>query len=142
MEEKRTEVQVLEARVVDLTEELANLEELQDILPKTEVERKKLLGRIPVEVEQDQLLLDIARLTAAHAVDFSSLTFGLGGVTEEGVKRITINASFSGIEKNLENFVRALEQNERQILVKSVGVQQEASGMTRFNLNLEAYYQG
>lgn len=141
VQEKQAEKQVLATQVFDLTEELAELEKLQEDLPESEVARKKILGKIPAELEQDQLVLDLSRLATEHVVDFSALSFGLGGTTEEGLQRVTVNGSFSGSYDNLVKFVEAIEENEREIMVKSVGVQLSETGTARFNLNMEAYYQ-
>lgn len=128
----------LKAEVVTLEAAKKELEGL------TEVRKAELFGAIPLKLAQDQLLTDLNRLGKDHNMSLQNVSFGLGEAVS-GLKKVTMNANFIGIYADLVEFLKALEENPRKMVVRSISVQvskgEKSPASVNFSLQVEAFYQ-
>ncbi|MEK7524043.1 MAG: hypothetical protein AAB588_03340 [Patescibacteria group bacterium] len=123
-----------------LSQELAGLQEKRSQLTAqgtlTEVEQKELDRKIPLALEQDQIVLDIEKMSKSADVSFNALTFNLDQNTL--LPTVTISASFQGTSTNIMRFLKALEVNPRKFVIRDAGVTRTESveGLDIVNLNV------
>ncbi len=117
-----------------------------DLNVSTEVQRSEVSKSIPLGLKQDELIKDVIEISEVNDIILNSLSFGKGGLNEDGVGSVRINASFEGTYTDLVSFLESIEQNSRFLKVSSINVQLnklEISDSTRatFYLAMEAFYQ-
>ncbi len=117
-----------------------------DLNVSTEVQRSEVSKSIPLGLKQDELIKDVIEISEVNDIILNSLSFGKGGLNEDGVGSVRINASFEGNYTDLVSFLESIEQNSRFLKVSSINVQLnklEISDSTRatFSLAMEAFYQ-
>lgn len=133
---------------IALIQKLTQLKELQQSLNlSSEISKETTLASIPEKLQQDQLILDLAAIALKNGVILYGVNFGV--VTSEVVgeiAKITVNANLSGSETALVDFLRGVEANTRELVVKSITVQLSESlsdeARVNFTVSMEAYYQG
>ncbi len=137
---KQSELSVIQA-------ELSEFKKAEnDLNVSTEVQRSEVSKSIPLGVKQDELIKDVIEISEVNDIILNSLSFGKGGLNEDGVGSVRINASFEGNYTDLVSFLESIEQNSRFLKVSSINVQLnklEISDSTRatFSLAMEAFYQ-
>ncbi len=117
-----------------------------DLNVSTEVQRSEVSKSIPLGLKQDELIKDVIEISEVNDIILNSLSFGKGGLNEDGVGSVRINASFEGNYTDLVSFLESIEQNSRFLKVSSINVQLnklEISDSTRatFSLAMEDFYQ-
>lgn len=112
----------------------------------TEVQRRESLKAVPVNIDQDEVIRSLLQIASKNGILLHSISFAKGGTDREGIGSLRISSSFEGNYKDLTDFLKSLEVNERIFKVDSINVQiskldlvdiQRAS----FSLNIETYYQ-
>lgn len=149
-------------QLTELEEEYKRLKNIAENLPEGEVEQRKLLYAIPATLNQDLLIKNIKKIAEKNEIFFSSISFSIGKDSDlgESISTVRISATFRGSYDDLVNFLEAVEENRREIVVKSINVQIEEAEETEeiartekveetekelyasFSLNMEAYFQG
>lgn len=124
---------------------IAELQRVQDSLSSvTDVEKMQLLSSVPLQMQQDQLLLDLNRLALSHNMTLQNVSFSPQSAAT-GVKTVSMNANFVGTYASLTDFLKALEENSRKVVVKTLSVQvgtsEKGAETVNFSLQLEAFYQ-
>lgn len=109
----------------------------------TEVDVKTLEQAIPSKMKQDELILDLSRITQKAEISFNALSFTLD--QKDSLPAITVSAGFVGTPDNLMKFLKMLETSQRKIIVKSASVSRgEKVGDQQFanmTLSLQTFYQ-
>lgn len=148
----RDDVGSLETNLLDMQSELSSLEAelaelviLEEELPVAEAERERILGSVPVGLNQDALVQDLDEIGDSANVDLNSMTFSKQNIEGATADVIAIVCNFSGDYEDLGRLLEELENNDRLFKVISIGVQlgeitDEGQEMT-FSVSLEAYYQ-
>lgn len=140
----------LEAKQSELSATKTQLEEFQkaenELNVSTEVQRSEVSKSIPLGLNQDELIKDVIEISEVNDITLNSLSFGKGGLNEDGVGSVRINASFEGNYTDLVSFLESIEENSRFLKVNSINVQLgklEVSDSVRatFSLAMEAFYQ-
>lgn len=136
----------LKKTIKSLQENIKTLEEKAELTSEgglTEVEQKELDIAIPKAVDQDQIILDINKITQANDVSFNALTFSL--IENAPIPTVSISAGFQGTADNIIRFLKMLETNPRKLVVKDAGVSRletvEGLDLVNLNLSLHAFYQ-
>lgn len=137
----------LKAQEATLTESLATLdaqyEELAALskeVSQSETTKLKLLSAVPVDYNQDALILELTELASQTGFQLNSLSFSLGQSELYG-KTISVATSVKGSYEQLIDFLQKLEGADRLMRVTSLSVQRLSSTDVGFNLSVEAYYQ-
>lgn len=153
---------VEKAKLVEHQKQLKELQDIQKTLGKTAESQegvKQLLAVVPQNIDQSGLIEDFHKIAESQNIIYSTLSFGKQRSAAEGVSVVTVNASFEGDYDDLRSFLKALEVNNRKLIVKNLGVQigdtveveienpetQETELVKKQNavfvLTIEAYYQ-
>lgn len=157
-------------QLAELEEEYKKLKKIAENLPTEKVAQRKLLYAIPETLNQDLLIKSIKKIAEKNEIFFSSISFSIAKDSNlgEGISAVRISATFKGSYDDLINFLEAIEESRREIVVKSINVQIEEPEKTEevleeteaievleetektkeeelyasFSLNMEAYFQG
>lgn len=143
----RAEREVLLTEATALSQELAAVTQNSndssastDVL--SEVESKELAQAVPLNVAQDNLILDINRIAKTADVTFNALTFSVNKSAK--IPTILISAGFQGAYQNLTRFLKLIETNPRKMIIKNAAISrsQTDAGFELVNLNLtmESYF--
>lgn len=130
-----------------LSARLAQLEEAGKKLElDSDVKTQKVVNAIPEKLEQDNLILNMVDIAKKNDIEFRSISFSVvEGSEGDTVKKVGISASFEGNYGDLVNFLKAIEQNGRKIVVENISVQlagEPVQGVERVNfaLSMAAFY--
>lgn len=128
-----------------LQSEVDRLRAAEAKLPLADTERQKLLLAVPVDLDQDQLILDLKRIGEGAKVSLNAISFSLQP-ERYGAQTVSLVANFTGRYEELMALLLALETNSRLFRVNSIGVQLSDGGdggapLMNFSVTLEAYYQ-
>lgn len=134
MRKKTEEVATLESR-------LAELSLLEQELPQSDEERKRLLIAFPDTLNEDQIVQYFDTLGRRYSVTFGTLNFESGNELAPGISTLLISGSFEGEYVNLIKFLGAVEQSRRRIVVTSINAEVADAKASSFYLKMEAYYQ-
>lgn len=149
--EKESQLTALQTEEQTLSASLAQLEEAGKQLElDSEIKAQKVANSIPEKLEQDNLLLEMVAIAKKNDIIFNSINFSANesdANQNEGllVKKVGISASFEGNYGDLVNFLKAVEQNGRKIVVENINVQlvgEPIAGIERvhFSLSMSAFY--
>jgi Tfp pilus assembly protein PilO len=141
--------QTLDSKKAELTKVEQDLEKVKgaqtSVAAETEVAQTRVLSAIPVSLEQDKLITQINNIARKNLVSINSISFSAAqSDSEETIKKASVSVSLTAEKKDLINFLKALENNPRKLLVKSITVQfGEIDGINRinFNISMDTYYQ-
>ena len=133
-----------EATLAQLEGEVARLQSLEANLPVAESERERILGAVPIGLNQDQLVSDLDDIAGDVGVSLNAMSFSLATQGKESV--VSMVANFHGEYADLITLLKALENNDRLFQVNSVSVQfseddESDDQLMNFSVTLEAYYQ-
>lgn len=136
---KNLQIEQSKAKVAEMTKAEKELD------LSSEVKKTELLKSVPSDVNQDQIIRDLIDVAKVHDIKLTSIGFGKGATSKEGVGSLRINASFEGNYNDLVSFLQSLEQNARVLIVDSVSVQlgkTDLLDVTRatFSLSMQAFY--
>lgn len=144
------ELGALKAKLETASQELLLFKGEIDTLPAaaaaklSEVEQKTLLQEIPEALNQDELILDLNKMSKASDVAFNSLTFTVQ--ENEKIPSVNISAGFFGTAANIIRFMKMVEVNPRKLVVKDAGISRSENegGIELMNLNatIQAFYRG
>jgi Tfp pilus assembly protein PilO len=136
---KSEEIETMQERIA-LFSKTAEENELTDI-KKLEINTK-----IPVGMNQDEVLTDLYDVAKDNDIELNSVSFGKGVSGKEGIGSLRVNASFEGNYQDLIRFLTGIEENSRYFKVSSINVQISALDITSikratFSLSFDTYYQ-
>ena len=123
-----------------LQSEYDELKALSDEVAKSAAKKEALLAAVPVGPAQDDLILDLTKLTAELGYDVNAINFAMQADPNLG-NTISITANFVGSYDDLIGFLQKLENASRLFSVSSISVQKTSTTDVVFNLNIKAYYQ-
>ena len=108
----------------------------------SEVEAKELASAIPVDFDQDGLILDINHIAKSADVTFNALTFSVNKTA--AIPSVTISAGFQGAYQNLTRFLKLIETNPRKMIIKNASISRSTSEagfeLVNLNLTMESYF--
>lgn len=136
----------LNSKILQSQNNLSMLEEQKDELDlTTDTAMFSLKNAIPLEMQQDMVIRDLISVSDANKISLNSISFGKGGVGEEGVAVLRVVAGFEGGFTDLIRFLEGLESNKRKFTVNSVSVQLASltvGGIRKanFSLAMETYF--
>lgn len=133
VEERSNQLQILQS-------EFDVLNVLADEISLSSAKKETLLKAVPVGHKQDELLLELSKLTKEYNFSVNAINFAQSMDVNLG-KVMTITSNFEGSYADLISFLQKLENAERLFQVRSISVQLTSSTDVVFNLNIEAYYQ-
>ncbi|HCW32785.1 MAG: hypothetical protein UT55_C0068G0011 [Candidatus Peregrinibacteria bacterium GW2011_GWE2_39_6] len=133
--------------LTQINTQVASLVDLEANLPVSEVERQRILAKVPIALNQDQLVKDISAIANSVGISLNSVTFALSpSEQKEQANVVNMVANFAGDYNNLIALLEAIERNNRLLKVSSIGVQlgetsDEGKQQMNFSVSLESYYQ-
>ncbi|MBT3349476.1 hypothetical protein HN954_05090 [bacterium] len=139
----QTDQQLLVAKKEKKVEEFRKLQLL--MTPATQATVAKSPERqIPPTAEQESLIRDLYRIIRGLGFEFDGLNFSKS--YNEKVQSPQINASFSikGTRSQVQNFLRAVEENERFLGLENLGQLKNTepnSGVIQLSVSLYSFYQ-
>lgn len=131
-----------QTEIMDLTDRVAELEAIQEELGASGVTEEKLVLQVPEGLHQEELLTDLTDLASEAGIELNGVSFSTVEGDESSV--VNMSASFDGDYEDLIGFLEAVEDNMREIRVKTISVQLTEEGSVAhasFGLTMEAYYQ-
>ena len=138
-------VQAKEAELNEVETEYNDLEALSEEAEITEKGIQDFLNKIPADLEQDILIKNIYEIAEDNDIILNAISFGVSENPLTQVNSVSMSASFIGDYNDLVKFLEGLEENSREIHVKTINVQvlDEKDNIQRinFNLTLESFYQ-
>lgn len=142
----KTEIFNLQQQKEELLKQNLDLQDLQKSLESSsEISKQTTLDAIPERFEQNKLLDDLTNLAQKANVTLNGVSFSLAGNSQDKIKKATVSVNVTSSDNALIEFLRAVENNTRKLVVKSITVQTgktDAGAMrVNFNLNMETYYQ-
>jgi Tfp pilus assembly protein PilO len=128
-----------------LQAEVSRLQSLEANLPVAESERARILQKVPVGFNQDNLVNDLDELSQSVGVNLNAMSFSQA-TGDSVAETVTVVGSFTGRYGDLVALLEALEINNRLLKVGSIGVQlsdvnEDGEQLMNFSVTLEAYYQ-
>ncbi|PIQ77819.1 hypothetical protein COV82_02590 [Candidatus Peregrinibacteria bacterium CG11_big_fil_rev_8_21_14_0_20_46_8] len=136
----REQLAIAAERLVELSKEEAERREDAGI---SEIEAQELARAIPGDMSQDQLILDLADISAKADVSFNALSFSLNESSE--IPSITVSGGFQGSPARLLQFLKLIETNPRKLVVQSASVDRglviDGNQFATLTLTLQAFYQ-
>ncbi|MBP7819459.1 type 4a pilus biogenesis protein PilO [Candidatus Gracilibacteria bacterium] len=135
----------LEARLLDLRSELANVEELapdqQSNLKIGEVDAKTLELAVPNVFDQDQLIESLSSLALKYSIKVDNLSFGKTQTENNYIDSTTISLSVTGGYNNFLQFLRDLESSDRFFNIQNftLGISESEPREVNFSVNMEVY---
>lgn len=123
VESHKKEVSKLETIKSEKIKILKSLEAKKEELPTEE--EQTLLKKIPLTLEQENLIRDIYKISKKTGFAFSSLGFGKGKNPDVDAPQMNIDFSVEGRLSYLKEFLTQIEQNERFL------------GMNNFNVGIK-----
>lgn len=139
------EVKAKESEFSQLEIEYNDLEALSKEAEVTEKGIQDFLKKIPEKLEQDILIENMYRIAQTNDIILSAISFGVSENPLTNVSSVSMSASFVGDYSDLIDFLKGIEENSREIHVKTINVQllDEKDDIQRinFNLTLESFFQ-
>lgn len=135
---QKQEISKLETIKDDKIKTLKSLEEKKDQIP--EASEKEILKKIPLTLEQENLIRDIYKISEKTGFKFTALGFGKGKNSEVEAAQMKINFSVEGRLSLLKQFLLKIEQNERFLGMETfnIGIN-EKNGIRIVNLSVSLY---
>lgn len=143
----QTKISQVTVENAELSEKVKAFDELKLSIPDLLEERKRILLTVPSDLSQEQLIVDLSKISNARGISLGNINFSLGKLQNtDNIGTITMTTNFEGTYQDLLKFLSDIESNERVINVKNVSLQlKDGSGNLNsqafFNLTLESYYQ-
>ncbi|MBT4384435.1 type 4a pilus biogenesis protein PilO [Candidatus Peregrinibacteria bacterium] len=113
---------------------------LSDEVSKSAGAKQTLLTAVPANLGQDRLILELADIAVKAGFDLNAMNFS-ASVDQTYGNKLVVATNFAGQADDLIDFLKALENADRLLQVKTLNVQLTSSSDIAFNLNIEAYYQ-
>jgi len=134
-----TEVNTLVDKIKSYTDAKKNLD------LSSQVKLETFAKAVPEGMRQDEVIRDLISIAEDNQIDLSSIGFGRGGSSSEGVNSLRINSSFEGDFSDLLTFLEGIETNSRLFLVRSISVQiteysLSAFKKANFSLAIDSFY--
>ncbi|MBU1151764.1 hypothetical protein KJ632_02960 [Patescibacteria group bacterium] len=136
---KKTEVETLNAK-------FEALESAKSSNQITEVTASQIEDKVPVGMNQDDVIRELILIAEKNDVELNSISFGRAGSDVDDIEALRISASFEGSNTDLINFLKAIETARRFFKVNSISVAINTLDVTdfkraNFSLSLETFYQ-
>ncbi|HLG25920.1 MAG TPA: hypothetical protein VI588_04015 [Candidatus Gracilibacteria bacterium] len=132
----------------ELNDQLVELQKVQQELNlSSEVSKETTLAAIPEKLDQDEIIRELAAISAQNDVILNGVNFAVPQAPVEGqITSSTVNGNFTGNESQLVSFLKDIEGGSRKMVVKSIAVQFGTTDLgiprVNFNLTMETYFQG
>ncbi len=117
--------------------------ELAKIKKEIENDKKNFLTKIPAEVEQEKLIMDLLSIATKTGFGFSDLSFSQGKNAKLGIPQINISFSTEGNKNQLIDFLKNIEENERFMGMEnfSITTSKDDKQSVSLGVSLYAYFQ-
>jgi Tfp pilus assembly protein PilO len=123
-----------------LKTQLTQLQSVETSFQGGEVTRKDILNLIPEDLNQDEIIEVLAKVTDDNAVLINSLSFGLGTSGEADVEKISITLNITGAHQKIIDFLADIEGSSRKFTVNTIGIQIMESRLENVSISMEAYF--
>ncbi|MDH3324720.1 MAG: type 4a pilus biogenesis protein PilO [Candidatus Peregrinibacteria bacterium] len=125
-------------------DKIAELQKLKAIETEIIETARNDLNQIPVEIDQENLIKDMLRITRKTGFPFSGLNFSKGMNSKLNIPQVSISFSTKGEKGKLLEFLREIENNERFLGMENFSISTEQDGIKRMvslGVSLFAFYQ-
>lgn len=141
----------LRADIILANEQLQNLNDLEQAYTKVQSLEEKMDRMLPQEKKQSEVAATIYTMIEQAELEGSDLTFeSTDGVPDaqtqtiagdiEGVRVMPVNFTVRGNYRQLQTFLRSIEQQERLMQIQSLGIQRAGGeGVLSFDIQLEVF---
>lgn len=146
-------VSPLRVEVKDLNETLesaksqvqsSDLENVQDNVKLTSLEKTLLEQSIPTGFDQEKLIKDISRMAIENLVQINNISFNRSSSADSlDIKTVQMSLNGKASDSNLRSFIHQLENSNRTFIIKNINLSFNDLGaltQTSFTLNIEAYF--
>ena len=140
--------QNLESEVAKLTKtkqaKVVELQSLKSIEKEIAETSQSDLNKIPVALDQENLIKDILRITRKTGFPFSGLSFAKGMNSKLNIPQVTISFSTKGEKQRLFEFLEEIENNARFLGMENFAISTSQEGgkeMVSLGVSLFAFYQ-
>lgn len=142
----RTDVSTKQTEVSTLDAKFTALESAKSSNQITEVTASQIEDKIPVGMNQDDVIRELIQIAEKNDIELNSISFGRAGGDEDDLEALRISASFEGSDADLINFLKAIETAKRFFKVNSISVSINTLDVTNFkranfSLSIETFYQ-
>ncbi|MFC1810211.1 type 4a pilus biogenesis protein PilO [Patescibacteria group bacterium] len=140
LENRQNALQTKQIELNKLKAEIVRFDDLQQSFEGGEVTMKDVLNLIPANMEEDEVIKILSKLSEEHEVGINSLSFGQVKGSDTEVNKLTITTNVSGGHQDLIEFLESLEKESRKFKVKTISVQILQNRLENMSLSIEAYY--
>ena len=141
-EEKLEQKSVLTTNIQEEKEALKALQSQKETIQKTA--DKDILKRVPENMQQEFVMLDLQRISQETGFAFKSLNFKNVKNPEIGANQLTIGFSITGKKERLPLFLEKIENNTRFFSIADLNFQtEEVNGITVISMlvSVDALFQ-
>jgi len=129
-----------QTELTKLKTQLSKIENLESEFSGGEVTKKDFLYLIPNDVEQDQVIETLAKISDDNKVAINSMSFGLGLDSNSGINMLNITLNVSGAHQNLIAFIENLENGGRKFKVETLSVQILENRLENMSISIKSYF--
>ena len=100
--------------------------------------------KIPPHLEFTGLIIELQTLAEEAALDLDQVSYKPEKVKESDLLRYTLTFTVAGNYRDIKQFIHALEQSSRLIILRQIGLQgvsEDSATAVRLQLSLETFFQ-
>ena len=130
--------QELNTLTADLSDRVAELQALETEGEEERQKQKEITQRIPVTLDQAEVLRDIYQITQANGFAFDGIQFRMGTGSDSGARELYAQFQAQGQGTRVVNFLTAIERNSPFFGLSSLQVNRDPLDGS-VNLAVELY---